>query len=149
MRTPKGFRHRMEIIRGSQNWSGNFWEFSERKTGNVPKLPLPLLLLFADENYHTENVLEHAENNFRGCRKCSGTFQNFSGKSFTENILSQREGTRSHESGVACLVAFCLGSTLVSRETCWWLVGGPPHEGGQACGRPSRGPLGCPLVPPL
>src|SRR3990170_3386074 len=35
----KGFRHCMEIIRGSQNWSGNFWEFSERKNGNVPKLP--------------------------------------------------------------------------------------------------------------
>src|SRR3989337_784446 len=69
-------------------------------------------MLSADKNHRTENVSDQAQNNFRGCRKCSGTFWNFSEKSFAENILSQREGPRSHESGVACL------------------VGGPPRGGG-------------------
>ena len=75
----------------------------------------------------------------------SGIFQK---KCFAENILSQHEGTRSHESGVTCLVAFCLGSTHVSRRH----VGGllpPPHGRGQGCGWP-RGCLhGVPLVPHL
>ena len=45
-----------------------------------------------------------------------------------KNTLSQFWGTRSHESGVACLVAFCLGNTHVS----WRHVGGllPPPMGG-------------------
>ena len=34
-----GFGTRLEILRGPQNWCGNFWEFSERKTENVPELP--------------------------------------------------------------------------------------------------------------
>src|SRR3990170_7873115 len=37
------------ILGGCQNHSGNFWEFSEMKTGNVPELPEPLQMLFADE----------------------------------------------------------------------------------------------------
>ena len=54
-------------------------------------------------------ILEGAENVLGP----SGIFQK---KCFAENILSQHEGTRSHESGVTCLVAFCLGSTHVSRR---------------------------------
>ena len=102
-------------------------------------------MLSADKNHSTENVSDHAQNNFRGYRKCSGTFWNFSEKSFAENILSQREGTRSHESGVACLVAFCLGSMHVSWRHVGGLLGGPPPWGDKV--------LGChgsvPLVPPL
>jgi hypothetical protein len=42
---------RLIILGGCQNHSGNFWEFFGRKTGNVPELPEPLCLLFADENH--------------------------------------------------------------------------------------------------
>jgi hypothetical protein len=38
------------ILGGYQNHSGNFLEFSGMKTGNVPELPEPLWLLFAEEN---------------------------------------------------------------------------------------------------
>ena len=78
----------------------------------------------------------------------SGIFQK---KCFAENILSQHEGTRSHESGVTCLVAFCLGSTHVSRRH----VGGllpPPWEGARlwlAKGVPPWCPLGAPLELPF
>src|SRR3989337_2863741 len=75
----------------------------------------------------------------------SGIFR----KSFAENILSQREGTRSHETGVACLVAFCLGSMHVSWRHVGGLLGGPPHGGRQGGGRPKGCHGGVPLVPPL
>src|SRR3989337_1180344 len=55
----------------------------------------------------------------------------FSEETVAENILSQREGTRSHESGVACLVAFCLGGTHVSRRHVGGLLGGPLWGGGK------------------
>ena len=44
-----GFGTCLIILGGCQNHSGNFWEFSGRKTGNVPGLPEPLQMLFADE----------------------------------------------------------------------------------------------------
>src|SRR3990170_3215348 len=44
-----GFGTCLLILGGCQNHSGNFWEFSGRKTGNVPGLPEPLQMLFADE----------------------------------------------------------------------------------------------------
>src|SRR3990170_7669558 len=44
-----GFGTCLIILRGFQNHSGNFWEFSEMKTGNVLELPEPLQMLFADE----------------------------------------------------------------------------------------------------
>src|SRR3989337_1265758 len=44
-----GFGTCLIIFGGCQNHSGNFWEFSEMKTGNVPELPEPLQMLFADE----------------------------------------------------------------------------------------------------
>jgi hypothetical protein len=46
-----GFGTRLIILGGSQNHSGNFWEFSGIKTENVEELPEPLWLLFADENH--------------------------------------------------------------------------------------------------
>jgi hypothetical protein len=46
-----GFGTHLIILGGYQNHSGNFWEFSEIKTGNVPELPEPLQMLFADENH--------------------------------------------------------------------------------------------------
>src|SRR3990170_2289948 len=103
-------------------------------------------MLSADKNHRTENVSDHAQNNFRGCQKCSGTFWNFSEKSFAENILSQREGTRSHESGVACLVAFCLGSIHFSWRNVGGLWGPPPRGGGTHVW---AGPKGCPHGVPL
>ena len=39
------------ILGGCQNHSGSFLEFSEIKTGNVPELPEPLQMRFADENH--------------------------------------------------------------------------------------------------
>ncbi len=90
--------------------------FPEKKPGNVPEPPEPLLLLFADENHYSGNVSEQAQNNSRGCRKCSRTFRNFSEEIVTENILSQREGTRSHGSWGLFLA-------------CWG--GPPPRVGGQ------------------
>jgi|RifCSP19_2_1023855.scaffolds.fasta_scaffold48995_1 hypothetical protein len=51
-RIPKsqnGFGILLIILGGCQNRSGNFLEFSEMKTGNVPELPEPLQMLFADE----------------------------------------------------------------------------------------------------
>jgi hypothetical protein len=44
-----GFGTCLIILGGCQNHSGNFWEFSGRKTGNVPGLPEPLQMLLADE----------------------------------------------------------------------------------------------------
>src|SRR3989337_996929 len=70
-------------------------------------------------------------------------------KSFAENILSQHEGTRSRESGVACLVAFCLGSMHVSWRHVGGLLGGPPLGGRQDVGRPKGCHGGAPLVLPL
>ena len=46
-----GFGTRLEIPGGCQNCSGNFWDFFGIKTGNVPELPEPVWLLFADENH--------------------------------------------------------------------------------------------------
>jgi hypothetical protein len=46
-----GFGICLIILGGCQNYSGNFWEFSGIKTGNVPELPKPVCLLFADENH--------------------------------------------------------------------------------------------------
>ena len=46
-----GFGTCLEILGGCQNCSGNFWDFSEKKLGNVPELLEPLWLLFADENH--------------------------------------------------------------------------------------------------
>ena len=65
----------------------------------------------------------------------SGIFQK---KQSWKNTLSQFWGTRSHESGVACLVAFCLGNTHVS----WRHVDGllPPPWGDKGLGRPRRSP---------
>ena len=40
---------RLEILGGCQKCSGNFWEFSGTKTGNVPEQPEPIWLLFAEE----------------------------------------------------------------------------------------------------
>ena len=37
------------ILGGCQSHSGNFLEFSEIKIGNVPELPIPVWLFFADE----------------------------------------------------------------------------------------------------
>ena len=51
-RIPKsqiGFCTCLIILEGCQNHSGNFLEFSGMKTGNVPELPKPLQMLFADE----------------------------------------------------------------------------------------------------
>jgi hypothetical protein len=46
-----GLGTRPIILGGCQSHSGNFWEFSGRKTGNVPELPKPLQMLFANENH--------------------------------------------------------------------------------------------------
>jgi hypothetical protein len=46
-----GFGTRLIILGGCQNHSGNFWEFFGIKTKNVPDLPEPVWLLFADENH--------------------------------------------------------------------------------------------------
>jgi hypothetical protein len=46
-----GFGTCLIILGGCQNHSGNFLEFSGMKTGNVPELPEPLQMLFADENH--------------------------------------------------------------------------------------------------
>jgi hypothetical protein len=46
-----GFGTRLEILGGYQNCSGNFWDFSGIKTENVPELPEPLWLLFAEEKH--------------------------------------------------------------------------------------------------
>jgi hypothetical protein len=108
----------MEIIRGSQNWSGNFWEFSERKTGNVPKLPLPLLLLFADENYHAENVSEHAQNNFRGYQKCSGTFWNFERRNGRGKHLVPTRGDKIPQIGGCLFGGFLSREHPGFKETC-------------------------------
>jgi hypothetical protein len=34
-----GLGTRLEILGGCQNHSGNFWDFSRGKTGNVPEQP--------------------------------------------------------------------------------------------------------------
>jgi hypothetical protein len=55
-----GFGTCLIILGGCQNHSGNFLEFSG-KTGNVPELPEPLWLLFAEEITNPElfrNVLK-------------------------------------------------------------------------------------------
>ena len=72
----------------------------------------------------------------------SGILQNFF---FAENILSQHEGTRSHESGVTCLVAFCLGSTHVSRRHVGGLLAPPPPMRG---GKVVAGQGGASMVSP-
>ena len=46
-----GFGTCLIILGGCQNHSGSFLEFSEIKTGNVPELPEPLQMRFADENH--------------------------------------------------------------------------------------------------
>ena len=46
-----GFGTCLIILGGCQNHSGNFLEFLEIKTGNVPELPEPVQMLFADENH--------------------------------------------------------------------------------------------------
>ena len=46
-----GFGTHLEILGGCQNCCRNFWEFFGIKTGNVPELPEPVWLLFADENH--------------------------------------------------------------------------------------------------
>ena len=46
-----GFGKCLIILGRCQNHSGSFLEFSEIKTGNVPELPEPLQMLFADENH--------------------------------------------------------------------------------------------------
>ena len=46
-----GFGTCLIILGGCQNHSGNFLEFSRIKTGNVPELPEPLQMRFADENH--------------------------------------------------------------------------------------------------
>ena len=46
-----GFGTCLTILGGCQSHSRNFLEFSEMKTGNVPELPEPLQMLFADENH--------------------------------------------------------------------------------------------------
>src|SRR3989337_935628 len=82
-------------------------------------------------NHHTGNVPESVQDNFRGCQKCSGTFRNFSEEIVAENILSQREGTRSHETWG--LFLGCFGGAPLRGTAPLWLdkVLGPPHGGGQ------------------
>ena len=46
-----GFGKCLIILEGCQNHSGSFLEFSEIKTGNVPELPEPLQMRFADANH--------------------------------------------------------------------------------------------------
>ena len=46
-----GFGKFLIILEGCQNHSGSFLEFSQIKTGNVPELPEPLQMRFADENH--------------------------------------------------------------------------------------------------
>ena len=69
-------------------------------------------------------------------------------KSFAENILSQHEGTRSHETGVACLVAFCLGSMHVSWRHVGGLLGGPPMGGDKVWAGPRAAMVVSPWCPP-
>ena len=60
------FGTRLEILGGCQKCFGNFWEFSGIKTGNVPELPEPLWLLFAEEKHCSGIVLECVQNCFSG-----------------------------------------------------------------------------------
>ena len=46
-----GFGTCLIILGGCQNHSGSLLEFSEIKTENVPELPEPLQMRFADENH--------------------------------------------------------------------------------------------------
>src|SRR6266566_1108117 len=111
--------------------------FPEKKPGNVPEPPEPLLLLFADENHYSRNVSEQAQNNFRGCRKCSGTFRNFSEETIAEKHLVSVLGDKIPR------IRGCMFGGFLSREhpcfleTCWRLVGGAPPQGwGDKGGRP-------------
>src|SRR3989337_1485947 len=80
-RIPKsqnGFGILLIILGGCQNHSGNFWEFSGIKTGNVPELPEPLWLLFAEEKHCSGNDSECIPNYFSGYWNYSKTHINLS-----------------------------------------------------------------------
>ena len=66
-----GFGTCLIILGGCQNYSGSFLEFFEIKTGNVPELPEPLQMRFADENHYNGIVPERVENYYGGYWKCS------------------------------------------------------------------------------
>ena len=57
---------RLEILGGCQNCSGNFWDFSGRKAGNIPEQPEPLWYLFAEEKHCSKIVLGCIQNCFSG-----------------------------------------------------------------------------------
>ena len=65
---------------------------------------------------------------FGGCRKCSGTFQNFSGENGREKLDVPGRGTRSHDSWAVFNGAPPLGGNPHLVE---WMLGAP-HGGGQA-----------------
>ena len=104
--------------------------FPEKKPGNVPGPPEPLLLLFADENHYFGNVSEHAQNNSRGCRKCSGTVRNFSVETIAEKHLVSVLGDKIPRIGGCMFGGFLSREHPCFLETCWRLVGGPPPKGG-------------------
>ena len=62
---------RLEILGGCQKCSGNFWEFSGTKTGNVPEQPEPIWLLFAEEKHCSRIVSECVQNCFSEYWNCS------------------------------------------------------------------------------
>ena len=100
--------------------------FPEKKPGNVPGPPEPLLLLFADENHYFGNVSEHAQNNSRGCRKCSGTVRNFSVETIAEKHLVSVLGDKIPRIGGCMFGGFLSREHPCFLETCWRLVGPPP-----------------------
>ena len=84
-----GFGTCLIILGGCQFYSGNFWKFSGVKTGNVPELPEPLWLLFAEEKHCSGNVSECVQNCFSGYWNYSKTQRNFSELTDAEKCLRE------------------------------------------------------------
>src|SRR3989337_461109 len=75
----------------------------------------------------------------------SGIFQ----KKFRGKHLVSARGDKIPRIGGCMFGGFLSREHACFMETCWWLVGGPPHGGRQDVGRPKGCHGGVPLVPPL
>ena len=68
--------HTWKLLEGARIVLGTSGIFLEKKPRNVPELPEPLWLLFADENHWSKNVSECVQNCFSGYWNYSKTHRN-------------------------------------------------------------------------